>query len=788
MTPATQNVVGSLPSPEWQLVERDYEHLLQTVGIGFASHRVVADEAGEPVDFELRAASPVFERLVDRSFGDLRGRFLSEVLEGVSTSAALFLAGCRGVAAGRDVRCDAVIEILGRPCAAKGLWSRPGMFVTVFQDLSVGAQTLPAADCRGTEASTNMALETVRHQSGLLRAIGDTVSETLLIVDQEGRCLESLTPGIQPPEGSGVRGMGLRELLPEAGVDKLLGLVAATIASGQRQSMTCDGRQVAGHPPCRVKTALLEQPVAGQTAVLVAIQDQSEAFLANQARLHSERENTELIDCLQYGVYRSSVDGRFLSVNRALVAMLGYDSAEELLAIDMAHDLYQQSDERARVRELYRKAKVLRNLELRWKKKSGEPILVRVDGRLRCDENGGLAGYQMIVEDITERQHFAEKARQLQTLEAVGLLTGGVAHDFNNLLSVVLLNVQLLKSAANREAPISRESVDDIESAALTAAALVKQLMGFSRRSTLERRPTDLGEAVGCLVATLRLPSTIELREEFVAAPMVDVDRRALEQMFGNLIANALDAMSGAGDLRVRVAPVEPTPPDFERCPWLKPGPFVAVTVSDSGRGMDDETLRRVFEPFFTTKPPGSATGLGMAVVYGLMRNHGGFVDVASAPKAGTTVRLVFPAGADDRHARPVSRGPEAGGSETILVVEDSTPLRRVTKRALERHGFSVVVAADGVEAMERFASAQPPIDLVISDAVMPRMGGRALHQALMDQPKPPAFILTSGYEDDAGELPNDGSIAFIQKPWQVAQLVSLVREELDRVSVKEEP
>jgi nitrogen-specific signal transduction histidine kinase/CheY-like chemotaxis protein len=395
----------------------------------------------------------------------------------------------------------------------------------------------------------------------------------------------------------------------------------------------------------------------------------------------------------------------------------------------------------------------------------------------------------MIAEDVTEQRALERQLRQAQKMEAIGQLTGGIAHDFNNELSVIILNAQLVSEAVDHGDGVRLEDVRDIVDAAQRAASMTRQLLGFSRRADLTIVPTDLCLVARELAGALRrlVPETIELRvlaDPPVAA--VRADRGAVEQMLLNLITNARDAMPRGGALELAVAEAAP-PPEFALAGSPNAdGGWVCVSVRDTGEGMSEDTKSHVFEPFFTTKPVGVGTGLGLAMVYGLMKQHDGFVGVESEVGRGTTVRLSFPAvpGAATSGARRDAAAPPwaLNGSETVLLVEDEGALRRVARRALERYGYRVLVAADGEEGLRVFRAHRGDIDVVVSDLVMPGMSGARLLETLRAEGEQVPFIVVSGYAGrealDRQRL--DPSVPFIQKPWLLTDLLTQVRRSID--------
>ena len=393
--------------------------------------------------------------------------------------------------------------------------------------------------------------------------------------------------------------------------------------------------------------------------------------------------------------------------------------------------------------------------------------------------------HEVFAEDVSERRGLEEQLRQAQKMEAIGQLTGGIAHDFNNLLTIILANAELLSRGPDEA------SLRDIVSAAVSGRLMVNQLLGFARRSTLALEPVHLGQLLNDLAAVLRrvLPADIELlvfADEDL--PEVSADGHAVEQILLNLVNNAHDAMPDGGVLRLETS-----------CTWISdaqrevlgPGAaseYVCLAVDDTGMGMDEATRQRAFEPFFTTKPVGKGTGLGLATVYGLVKQHGGFVQIDSAPGAGTRLRIYFPV-AEEATRRRASGSheqvtvPTAGGKETVLVVEDQAQLRRATVYTLEHAGYNVLAAADGLEALQLLRQHSAPIHLVFTDLVMSRLGGRGLYQIDRREGRQTPFLFTSGYAGGGrGEDPLDPTLPFLPKPWTSADLLARVRQVLDGV------
>jgi len=421
------------------------------------------------------------------------------------------------------------------------------------------------------------------------------------------------------------------------------------------------------------------------------------------------------------------------------------------------------------------------------RRKNGDHYVAEVVVSPVRDASGAVVRYVAMQRDTTHEHDLEEQLRQAQKMEAVGQLTGGIAHDFNNLLGVILANTSLLGAALSGQEPELRSYLADIERSAAAGSAMVKKLLAFGRRERLAAAPLDLGHALRDVERILRrfLPETIAIRMDVPGqGPSAVADAGALEQMLLNLATNARDAMPGGGTLTITLREVEIREHDallFHEAD--QPGTYVCVGVTDTGAGMDAPTMARIFEPFFTTKPPGTGTGLGLAMVFGLMKQHGGFVRAYSELGHGTTVRLYFPAAAEAGAAPNRAEAPARllRGTETILVVEDQEMLRRATARALGKLGYQVLVAADGEEGLLMFGAHAEQISLIVSDRVMPDLGGVEMYQRLRGAGHRIRFLLMSGYAADVGGItPVPKELSVLEKPWTVEALAGRIRELLD--------
>jgi len=384
--------------------------------------------------------------------------------------------------------------------------------------------------------------------------------------------------------------------------------------------------------------------------------------------------------------------------------------------------------------------------------------------------------------DVTERRVLEERIAQARKMEAVGQLAGGIAHDFNNLLLAILNNIDYALEAI-APGPVRRD-LEDARQAAERGAELTRQLLAFSRRQVLHAQNVSLNHVIVGLMRMLRRLLGVHVR--FVFKPGHDVgtvhaDPGQLEQILVNLVVNARDAMTDGGKVTVATLPAElPAQNAF----GLPAGRYARLLVADTGSGIAPEVLPRIFEPFYTTKEGGRGTGLGLPTVYGIVQQHGGGIRVESSP-AGTLFEIALPT-VDEAPAAMALRedGPEPpGGHETILIAEDNPHVRELTSRALTEAGYRVLAAEDGVEACEIYAAATDPIDLVLLDAVMPRMGGRTAHERLSAQSPTQRFAFVSGYSTDVldGAFLETHDVRLLAKPFRRAELLLFVRAELDR-------
>ncbi len=476
--------------------------------------------------------------------------------------------------------------------------------------------------------------------------------------------------------------------------------------------------------------------------------------------------------------------GAFVSTDR-FKRHLGYDLAEIADTAAAWYELVHPDD-----REVLTQAQVAHlrgqrdnfDVEHRLRMRSGEWLWVMSHGRVvERDQSGRSIRLVGMTRDRSDRKRLEEQWLQAQKMEAVGQLAGGVAHDFNNAMQVILGMADLLALRPQTTVGERERELQQIRDAAERAGRLTQQLLAFSRRQVLQPRPVDVTASIRDLGRLLRRLLGDRITLQVTLAPdlgFVRVDPAHFDQAMLNLAVNARDAMPDRGTLAIETTLSRITPEMVGGRADVQAGPAVCVAVQDSGVGMSEEVRRRIFEPFFTTKTSGQGTGLGLAMVYGFIRQSGGHIEVDSAPGTGTTFRIYLPivspppkppraAGLEDLH----------GGSETVLVVEDEAPVRALCQALLEQIGYRVLVASSGEEALAVAAKHSGPIDLLLTDIMMPGMGGRELAQTLVARRAMPVLLMSGHAPLQVGSGP---SYQILTKPFTLETMASAVRRVLD--------
>jgi two-component system cell cycle sensor histidine kinase/response regulator CckA len=517
--------------------------------------------------------------------------------------------------------------------------------------------------------------------------------------------------------------------------------------------------------------------VSQQLATTIEHKRYEEALRLSESRYRS------LILSAVFGIYRCTQSGRFLDVNPALIAMLGYGSVEEVLTLNARRDVYVNPQEIDRLTEEYQRAGSLNGVEVQWKHKLGHTITVRLSGRAASIADETEDVLELIAEDITERRQLEEQFRQAQKMEAVGRLAGGVAHDFNNLLMVINGYTEVLLEKLEPAGDL-HQKVQSIQQAADRAATLTRQLLAFSRKQVLELKVIDVNKVIGDMERLLRplIGENIELLTRLSSeAGRTRADAGQLEQVIMNLVVNARDSMPSGGKITIQSSSVTVRHNVGEHR-FIQPGRYSIVAVADTGHGMDKETQSRIFEPFFTTKEKGKGTGLGLSTVYGIVKQSNGYVFADSHTGTGTTFFVYLPRVEDTVEELPaVTQENEKGGSETVLLVEDEESVRELVRVTLASRGYNVLEADNGESGLRLAEETKSPIDILVTDVVMPGIGGRELAKKLLAIRPGISVLYLSGYTEDA--IVTQGVLtpgtAFLQKPFTLQNLAKKVREVL---------
>ncbi len=534
--------------------------------------------------------------------------------------------------------------------------------------------------------------------------------------------------------------------------------------------------------------------IVGDLAIL---RDVTERKQAEERLQEGERRYHSLFQNAHDMIQSVAPDGSIIFANNAWMKTLGYNESElpELNLFNIIHP-----DSQAHCRELFSKVmsgKPVDNFQSTFVTKDGRSI--QIEGTAAPRKLGDkIISSQGIFRDITERvaaeealRKTEEQLRQAQKMEAVGRLAGGVAHDFNNLLTVITVSTDMLLREMQEGDPMSQD-IQEIKKAAERAASLTRQLLVFSRRQIVELEVLNLNTIVSDTEKMLLRILGEDIRLETILEPelqTVKVDRANVEQVIMNLIVNARDAMPDGGSITIRTENITLDKRDIPGILEARPGKFVCLYITDTGSGMNRDTMEHIFEPFFTTKSRDKGTGLGLSIVYGIIKQGGGWINVYSEPEKGSTFKIYLPVFSSDIKAkRRVGTGiltaeELSGNGERILLVEDEEPIRRAVQRLLRDHGYHVFSAETAEAALTIFKKEKGDFQLVLSDVVLPGKSGVELVERLLVLKPGLKVVLSSGYADEKSRWSaiSDRGYPFIQKPYTLEKLLSVVKETITK-------
>jgi PAS domain S-box-containing protein len=534
--------------------------------------------------------------------------------------------------------------------------------------------------------------------------------------------------------------------------------------------------------------ALASIPVAFNelTALAANFQHMSDALEARQVALQeSEKRYRSLFERVPVALFRTTPAGQFIEVNPASVRILGFPDRDAMLRANVG-DFYLNPEDRKRWRAIAETDGVVRDFEMQLKRHDGPVIWVSNAARVVRDSEGQVLYYEGSLEDITERIKLADQIRQSQKLEAVGQLAGGVAHDFNNMLGVILGHTEMALGKAAQDASM-RKHLEAILAAGKRSTEVTRQLLAFARKQTIAPKVLDLNDTVEGMLRLLRrlIGEDIDLvwmPGEALWPVMMDPSQ--VDQILANLCVNARDAIGSVGKVTIETQKAVLDDAFCAEHEGFLAGEYIMLAVSDNGSGMDKATMDKIFDPFFTTKEASKGTGLGLATVYGIVKQNAGFINVYSEPGHGSTFRIYLPRqpGEVESSIEESPAAPPPRGDETILLVEDEPAVLDMVKLILEQSGYTVLASSTPVGAMrvamEKFAD----IHLVITDMVMPEMTGWDLMKRLSSLGLGLKCLYMSGYSDNV--ITHQGllekGVNLIQKPFSKQELAAKVRQVLD--------
>jgi PAS domain S-box-containing protein len=630
--------------------------------------------------------------------------------------------------------------------------------------------------------------EALRESQRRFRDLFENSPDAIFVEDLQGTVLDvnlaaSLLHGIPREELIGKNALDLvppnRRDDARKDFDKL---VSGKISRLESESLIAGGRVT----PVELRANLVQ--FDGSPALLLHVRDVTERHAAQTALQSSETLFSSVWQNSADGMRLTDENGLIMAVNKAFSQLVGLPQNQ--LEGKPFTVIFSRSEKTEGMIERHRNNFLMRELddklEYHYTLHNGQEVILEVHNSY-IEMLGQPQLLLSLFRDITAQRRLEEQFRQSQKMEAVGQLAGGVAHDFNNILTVIQGHASLLSQAKLEDS--AEKSAQQIVQAASRAAGLTRQLLTFSRRQLIQPKRLDMNKIVGNLTNMLGrlLGEDIALQLNYCqSTPVVEADVGMMEQILLNLAVNARDAMPKGGRLAIRITGTDLDEKYAASQPDARPGSFVCVSVTDTGQGIAPENLPRIFEPFFTTKEVGKGTGLGLATVYGIVKQHQGWTEVESHVGKGTTFRIYIPrvdAGTSKPVEKPTTSITIKGGDECILLVEDENPVRELVARVLERYGYRVFQAGTGAEALEIWKRSKNDIKLVLTDLVMPNnMNGRELAEKMWAESPELKVIFTSGYSADivGKDFKLQPELNFLQKPYQPQSLALTVRRCLD--------
>jgi len=629
-----------------------------------------------------------------------------------------------------------------------------------------------------------------RQQFAELDLLYRTAPICIAVLDKDFRCVRvneamARNHGMTPEEHVG---RSLRELVPEV-AESVTPLYCRVFETGEPLvNFELHARRTVA--PFEARDYLTNfYPLRDAEGMIssgcVILVDITERKRSEEAIRFFETRNRDLVENAVYGIFRASADGTFLDFNPAFIRMIGCNNSAELRAMNFAKDIFRYPEQHTKIMKACHENGQIHGAEAEWRRKDGGLIVARLHLR-KLPAESSPEDIEVIAEDITEFRALERQLRQAQKFEAIGQLAGGIAHDFNNVVGAIIGWAEL-GYEQNRTNPQTADRFARIREQAERAAALTRELLAFARRQVLQPRSVDLNTVTSGLVSFLDKIIGKDIELKIVTNPLdpVKADPTQVEQVLMNLCLNARDAMPNGGRLVIESEMVELDEAYCRFYPYVTTGRYEVLSVSDTGMGMDTETRERIFEPFFTTKEQGKGTGIGLATVYGIVKQHNGFIHVYSEVGQGSLFRVYLPVLQDSVSQGttvqvPASSTFDMRGTETILIAEDHESIREMARQTLIGFGYRVLSASNGEEAL-RLCEGETP-DLAVLDVIMPKLGGPATATKLTALFEELPILFTSGYSADSENLISlTPDARYLQKPYSPTSLGRLVREILDK-------
>jgi PAS domain S-box-containing protein len=809
--------------------EEKYRLLFQSHVTALAMHEIICDENGSPIDYRFLEVNSAFERVTGLRSEKVVGRTVLEVLPDTET----YWIKRYGLAAstGTSTHFERFSKALNKYFEVTAYQTKPGRFAVSFLDITDrkrAEQALRKSERKARRLSleneaiarigriitSSMDIDTIYEQfagevsrliplDGISIALinyGEATVKTVYVSGLEipGRTKGDIIPLAGTPTERVMHSRSgiivpmdnrdeLQSQIPSLLVDYDTGIRSRIVVPLVYQDEVIGGLHIRSFKSCSYskRDLTLAESIGSQIAGAIANVQTLEALRK------SEEQYRRIVETTAEGICVVDQDRTITYVNKRCSEMLGYN-LDEMKGASLLSFMFQEDLPDALLKRDRRGPGVSDQFERRFRRKDGSTLWVLASVTSVMDDEGRLLGSFAMYTDITSRKQAEEEKallesqlRQSQKMEAIGTLAGGVAHDFNNILMAIIGFASMVQMDLDKTDPKSAH-MDQILVAAERAANLTQSLLAFSRKQKIDLKALRINDIVEQTTKLLKrlLTEDITLRVQLDDRnPIIQADITQIDQILINLATNARDAMPSGGSLRIETGVVNLDDEFMKLHDYGEPGAYALLAVSDAGTGMDDATREHIFEPFFTTKEVGKGTGLGLSTIYGIVKQHGGYIAVDSALNRGTTFRIYFPIIHSEKKEVFPGLNEAPRGSETILVAEDDRAVRMMITDILRRYGYSTIEAVDGQEALREFINSREAIDLIIFDVVMPKMNGKEVYEEIRRTNPNIRVLFTSGYTRDVvvDRGVEDTMVDFIKKPLLPQQLLRKVREVLDR-------